>query len=424
MVVTKVVQRDVPVEIRVIGNVDAYATVTVKAQVTGQLIKSFFNEGDFVKKGDPLFTIDPSSFEANVQQIEANLARDQAVLGQAEANLARDAAQQQYAQAQASRYQQLFQQGVISKEQADQYKTNADALGESVRADQAAIASARASVGATQAALRNAKIQLAYTSISSPIDGRTGSLTTKPGNLVTANTTELVTINQVQPINVTFAVPESDLPAIKQHMAGSKLEVIAAPQDNSSPAERGVLTFVDNTVDPSTGTIKLKGTFPNPDRKLWPGEFVSVTLRLAVQPNALVVPNQVVQTSQTGQYVYVVKDDRTVEMRPVVVGQRVNEDLVIRQGLQAGETVVSEGQLRLAPGSRVSYREGRASASPGSAAEAGTPAPQEAQAGDVPANGPPADRAKRGWGKKKGGDSWSGKSGKGGEGRPSRLPTQ
>jgi multidrug efflux system membrane fusion protein len=200
---------------------------------------------------------------------------------------------------------------------------------------------------------------LSYTAIHSPIDGRTGNLTVKQGNLVAANVMELVTIAEVQPIYVTFSVPEAQLTGIKKYMAQGKLSVNATPQDDNTQREVGVLTFVDNTVDSTTGTIKLKGTFPNSDHKLWPGEFVRVTLRLTTQADAVVVPNQAVQTGQDGPYVYVVKDDKTVEMRPVVTSTRVDQDLVIDKGLRPGETIVTEGQLRLAPGSKVQFRDGR-----------------------------------------------------------------
>jgi len=233
-------------------------------------------------------------------------------------------------------------------------QSQADASAEGVRADEAAIKSARAAVSSAQAALTNLKIQLAYTTIRSPLDGRTGNLAAKAGNLVAANTMELIPINQVQPIYVTFSVPEADLSQVKQYMAGSQLRVTAAPQDAAAgEAETGVLTFVDNMVDPATGTIKLKGTFPNPSRRLWPGQFLRVTLRLTTQTNAVVVPSQAVQTGQEGSFVYVVKSDLSVESRPVVTGSRVDQLMVVRTGLQAGETVVTDGQLRLAPGMKV-----------------------------------------------------------------------
>lgn len=354
--VATVVVKDVPLDIQVIGNVEAFSTVTIRAQVSGMLQKVHFKEGDFVRKGDLLFSIDASPFDAALAEAEANLEKSEAQLSQAEATLSRDMAQEKYQRTQAARYTELARQGVMSKDQAEQVQSAADAQGHLIRADEAAIKSARATVAANRSAVATAKISLAYTTIRSPIDGRTGNLAAKEGNLVAANTTDLITINQVQPTYVTFAVPEARLPAIKQYMAAGRLPVMAQSQDGSSRDDSGVLSFVDNAVDTGTGTIRLKGTFANPGRKLWPGEFVRVTLRLARQPNALVVPNQAVQTGQDGLFVYVLKPDRTVESRPVTTGSRVDQDIVIEHGLEAGDTVVTEGQLRLAPGMRVRVR--------------------------------------------------------------------
>lgn len=359
VVVTTVTQKDVPIDIQVIGNVEAYSTITVKAQAGGELTKVYFHEGDYVKKGDQLFTIDQRPFQAQLSQAEANLARDVAALSQAQANLARDLAQEKYAQTQASRIDELFKAGVMSKEQTDQTRSSADALAQAVNADKAAIESAKAQIGAANAAIDNAKVQLGYTTIRSPIDGRTGNLMVKQGNIVAMNTTDLITIAEVQPIYVTFSVPEANLADVKKYMAAGKLPVTVTPQDDASKKETGVLTFVDNTVDSTTGTIKLKGTFPNTDRALWPGQFVRVALRLTTRPDAVILPNQAVQTGQEGQFVYVVKADKTVEFRPVVTGARIDQDLVIEKGVQPGETVVTEGQLRLAPGSRIMLRDER-----------------------------------------------------------------
>jgi multidrug efflux system membrane fusion protein len=352
-------QRDVPLQIEVIGNVEAYSTITVKAQVGGEITQVHFREGEYVKAGDLLFTIDTRPLNAMLNGVEANLAKDEAALGQAEANLVRDTAQQKYAQSQADRYARLFQSGIVSKDQAEQMRSNADALAAGVKADEAAVRSARATIVATKATVDNARVQLGYTTMRSPIDGRTGNIMVKQGNIVAANTMDLTTINQVEPIYVTFSVPESQLPDIKRYMAASKLPVIATPQADATAQERGVLTFVDNAVDPTTGMIKLKGTFPNTDHKLWPGVFVRVTLRLTTQPNAVVVPNQAVQTGQEGPFVFVVKADRLVESRPVTTGARVDQDIVIASGLQPGETVVTEGQIRLAPGIKVQIRDAR-----------------------------------------------------------------
>lgn len=366
--VASVVQRDVPVEVQVIGNVEAYSTVTIKAQVTGQLTKVYFQEGEYVKKGQLLFEIDPRPLQGMVNQMEANVAQNQAQLGQAQSNLRRDMAQEKYLQAQAERYARLFQEGIVSKDQSEQLAANADAVSQSVAADRAAVQSAQAAVGASRAAVANAKLQLSYTTIRSPIDGRAGYLMVKEGNLITSSMTDLITINQVQPIFVTFAVPEDQLAAIKQYMAQGKLPVSAIPQDGASAPETGELTLVDNTVDLATGTIKLKATFANPQHRLWPGQFIRVVLTLTTEPNALVVPTQAVQTGQEGPFVYVVKKDRTVESRQVVTGAQVGQVMVVQKGLAAGETVVTEGHLRLAPGMRVQIRKGEENTRPGKGA--------------------------------------------------------
>jgi multidrug efflux system membrane fusion protein len=355
VVVAKVSQKDVPIEVSVVGNVEAYATITVIPQVGGQLTEVAFSEGDLVKKGQKLFVIDPRPLEAALQQSVANLARDKAMLGQAEANLARDNASEKYARVEAERYTKLFDEGIVSKEQGDQYKTNADTLEQSVLADKAAIESARAQMASDDAMISNARVQLSYTTLYSPIDGKTGNLSVKLGNVVSANTTALDTITQIEPIYVTFAVPEKNLADVKRYMAMGSLQVVAKNQAGDA-TEVGALTFVDNNVDMTTGTIKLKGTFPNSDHKLWPGQYVNVVLRLTVRPNALVVPNQAVQSGQDGTFIYVVNEDKTVTARNVITGPRIDQDLVIEKGVEDGETVVTEGQLRLAPGSRVTIR--------------------------------------------------------------------
>src|SRR5262245_14034122 len=352
-------QRDVPMEIQVIGNVEAYAAIIIKARLTGQLTGVHFKEGDYVKKGDRLFSLDPRPFEAQLNQAEANLAQNEAQLNLEQDNLNRDLAQKKYTQKQNERFARLFQDGIISKDQAEQTRTNADTISHVIIADQAAVRSAEAAAGAGRAAVSNAKVQLSYTTISSPIDGRTGNLALKEGNLVTANTTDLVTINQVKPVYVTFSAPEANLLSIKRYMAQGKLPVEASPQEGSPTRETGYLSFVDNTVDTTTGTIKLKGTFTNEANLLWPGQFVRVALRLTTLSNALVVPNQAVQAGQDGVYVYVVKPDHSVESRPVRTGSRMDEDIVIQSGLKAGETVVTEGHLRLAPGMRVQPRDAK-----------------------------------------------------------------
>jgi membrane fusion protein, multidrug efflux system len=325
---TTVAQQDVPLQVKAIGTVEAYSTVAVRSNVTGEITAVHFTEGQDVKKGQLIFSIDRRPFEA--------------ALNQAQANLARDTAQANNAQTQAERYTHLVQQGVVSRDQADTYRTSAE--------------TARAVVEADKAAVEKAKVDLSYCSIFSPLAGRTGNLMIHQGNLVKANDTPImVNINQVAPIYVTFAIPEQSLAEVKKYMASGKLKVEARIPNDPKPAA-GLLTFVDNTVDTATGTIKLKGTFTNEDRQLWPGQFVDAVLTLTTQPNAIVVPTQAVQNGQQGQFVFVIKPDLTVESRPVTVGRSVDSQSIILAGLQAGERVVTDGQLRLVPGAKVEIK--------------------------------------------------------------------
>ena len=321
-------QKTVPVQLRAIGNVQAYATVIVKSKVGGEIVRVHFIEGQDVKKGELLFTIDPRPYEA--------------ALKQAEANLERDLARAKNAQEDARRYEFLIQKGVVARQQYEKFRTDADALEATVLADRAAV--------------ENAKIQLGYCFIHSPIDGRTGSLIVQQGNIIKAEDINLLVINQVIPIDVTFSVPEQFLPEIKKYMATGKLLVEALIPMNEERPEKGVITFIDNTVDSNTGTIRLKGTFTNHGKKLWPGQFVNVALTLTTEPNAIVVPSQTIQTGQEGQYVFVVKSDLTVESRSVVAGRTVNNETVIEKGLQVNERVVTDGQLRLYPGAKVEIK--------------------------------------------------------------------
>ncbi|MEQ1948527.1 MAG: efflux RND transporter periplasmic adaptor subunit [Bryobacteraceae bacterium] len=356
VVVATVQRKDIPIQVVAVGNVEPYSVISVKPQVGGQLTQIFIQEGDYVKKGGKLAEIDPRPLQAQVAQAEATLAKDNAQLQQVMANLARDNANEKYSQEQAKRYATLFDQGVVSKDDRERFASQADALSQLILADRATIESAKAQIQADQATLSNIRLQLSFTTIYAPIEGRTGNITVKAGNIVTPNQTELMTIAQVQPIYVTFGVPEARLGEIQRYQTGGRLAVDARSQDETDVNERGQLTFVDNNVDPTTGTIKLKSTFQNPGRKLWPGQFVSVNMRLTTQTNAIVVPTHALQTGQDGTYVYVVKDDRSVEMRPIAPGLRVQDDLVVDKGLAVGETVVTEGQLRLAPGSRVTFQ--------------------------------------------------------------------
>jgi multidrug efflux system membrane fusion protein len=352
--VAKVIRKNVPVDITAVGNVEPLSTVSVRPQVSGQIEEVFIEDGQYVAKGQKLFQIDPRPFEAQVAQSEATLSRDRAQLGQSQANLARDVANEKYAREVAERYVQLFMEGVVSRDDRDRLASSADALSQLVVADKAAIESAQAQIQADTANLSQIKLQLGFTTIYSTLDGRAGNITVKAGNIVTANQTEVLSIAQVQPIYVTFSVPENRLGEIQRFMAGTKLQVEAAGQDDLVHPERGTLTFIDNNVDTTTGTIKLKGTFVNAERKLWPGEYANVTLKLTVQNNALVIPNQSMQTGQDGTYVYVVDEEHKAEVRPITIGIRGEADLVVEKGLAEGETVVTQGQLRLAPGMTVS----------------------------------------------------------------------
>ncbi len=316
---------DVPVQIRVIGNVEPFSTVSIKPQVEGQLGQVHFREGQEVRIGDLLFTVDPRPFEA--------------ALRQAEANLARDLAESDNATVEAERRAKLLVQGFVSRDEHDQAQARA--------------ASLQAQVKANRAAIENAKLQLQYCSIRSPIDGRVGQILVHEGNVVKENETTLAIINQVRPVYVAFAVPEQELPAVRSHAAGKPLTVQAFIPPDGTQAIDGTLSFIDNAVDKTTGTVLMKGLFTNQDEALWPGQFIEVALTLAVQRGAIVIPTESIQTGQQGQFVFVVQPDGTVATRPVVGGRSSGGLTVVEQGLQAGDQVVTEGQLRLVPGTKV-----------------------------------------------------------------------
>jgi multidrug efflux system membrane fusion protein len=327
--IATVERKSMPIEIRVIGTAAPFSTVAVRAQLTGQLTDVKFNEGDDVKVGQPLFALDRRPLES--------------ALAQAQANLERDVAQAANADSQAKRYQDLAERGIATREQVDTSRTGATATSATVEADRAAV--------------ENAKVQLQYATIAAPLSGRTGALMVHEGNLVRANdTVPLVVINQVTPIYVSFAIPESRLPDLKRYMALGSLHVQAAPPNEVGPQAAGRITFVDNAVDQTTGTIRVKATFPNEDRRLWPGQFVNVTVALTTDPTAVVVPSTAIQVGQQGQYTFVVKADNSVEFRPVVVERTSGQESVVKSGLKPAETVVTDGQLRLVAGSRVSIK--------------------------------------------------------------------
>jgi membrane fusion protein, multidrug efflux system len=330
VVVSKAGRSSFPVELRAIGTGQAFKTVSVESQVAGIVKEVHYRQGQLIHQGDLLITLDKSPFLA--------------ALAQAEAALARDKAQAQLSQAELQRYSELDKQGIISKQQYEQ--------------SLATSAAARATVEADEAAIQTAKIQLSYCSIYAPISGVAGAQLVYPGATVKANDVPvLVVINQVSPIYVDFAVPQQYLGSIKSFMARSHLGVQATPPGDSV-AEKGVLTFVNNTVDTSTGTIHLLASFPNADQRLWPGQFSNVLLRLNEERNILVIPSQAVQTGQQGDYVFVTKPDMTVEVRQVKVGQSVNNQTQVFEGLSDGETVVTDGQVRLVPGTKVYLSKG------------------------------------------------------------------
>ncbi|AAR34984.1 efflux RND transporter periplasmic adaptor subunit [Geobacter sulfurreducens] len=338
VVLAKVERKTIPVQIKAIGNVEPYATVAVKAQVSGEVVNVHFTEGQDVKKGDLLFAIDPRTYAA--------------ALKKAEANLSRNLVQARNARQDAERYAQLLTEGIVTQEQYEQYRTKAEAFAADVAADRAAV--------------ENAKVELSYCTIRSPLSGRTGNLAVHAGNIVKANENPpLVTINQITPVYVTFAIPEKDLAEIKHRLASGRLAVEAIIPNDQGPAEQGTISFLDNAVDAATGTIKLKGIFENKGRRLWPGQFVNVVVTLASRADAVVVPSQALQTGQSGPYLFVVKADTSVEVRPVTPGITHEGLTVIEQGVAPGETVVTDGQMRLTPNAKVTEkRPGGAGVSP------------------------------------------------------------
>jgi multidrug efflux system membrane fusion protein len=330
--VAEAAAKDMPLDINTVGRVEAISTVAIKAQVGGEVTGVHFREGQSVRKGERLLTIDPRPFDIALRQAEAQLEKDRALLRNAEADMAR--------------YGDLVQKDYVTKQQYDTAVASRDVLAAAIKNDEATVA--------------NARLQLGYTTILSPIDGRTGSLLIDAGNIIKANDTNpAVVIEQMTPIYVAFAVPEQHLPRIKEYMAKAPLRAEAVPSGNGHPPVSGTLTFVDNAIDQTTGTILLKATFDNPDGALWPGQFLNVRLTLTTEKGVIVVPSPAVQTGQAGQYVYVVKDDLTAEMRPVKVSRAYGEESIIAEGLKPGERVVTDGQLRLAPGAKVEIKSGR-----------------------------------------------------------------
>ena len=316
-----------PVEMKAIGTVEPVASVQLKSKVAGEILKVHFADGAQVKAGEPLFSIDPRAFQAALDRAKANLE-----IAEATASNATE---------QAQRYTTLIQRGVASKEQTSQFLSNAKSL--------------KAELAARQADVSEAQLSLDWTEVPAPIDGRAGAALLKPGNIVQANTDTLAVINQMQPIYVTFSLPENTLAEVREWMAKNKPVVSAYDPDNGKLLGTGSLDFIDNAVDRATGMVAFKATFPNENEALWPGQFVDVTLELAIQPQALVVPSTAVMEGQQGSQVFVVTGD-TVSLRKVKVERAVGNLSIIRKGLEPGELVVTVGQLRLNPGSRVEIK--------------------------------------------------------------------
>jgi membrane fusion protein, multidrug efflux system len=329
VLVAKAVARTVPNQLHEIGNVEAFATVNIKSRVEGELIAIHFHEGDFVAKGQLLFSLDSRPFAAALQLARANLAKDQAQLVNAETD--------------EKRYSLLLEASVGSRQQYDQAHAAAAAL--------------RATVLADQAEIETARLNLEYSQIRSFLNGRTGNFQSHIGDMIKADAdTPMVTITQVQPIYVTFSVPEGELPAVRMNLEAHQLEVDAAIPNSPQTSEHGMLAFIDNTVDKTTGTILLKGLFQNENRRLWPGEFVNVTLTLNQIRNAVLIPSQAVQTGQNGSFVFVIDNQMQAHLRPIVTGAQIGGDTVIEHGVEPGDTVVTDGQILLAPGARVKIR--------------------------------------------------------------------
>jgi multidrug efflux system membrane fusion protein len=351
--VARATQESVPTELRVVGTVEASAIVQIKSQISGQLMRVSFTEGQNVAKGDLLFEIDPRPYQEALRQAEANVARDRAQITQMEATLARDAAQAKFNQSDAERYAELARAGVVSRSQSDQSKTSADVARESARATQAGLESAKAALDIDVSSVGTAKLNLDYCQIRSPLSGRTGNLLVHAGNLVKANDVPLVVIHQVAPIFVNFNVPEQHLAAVRRLNANHQLAVRVFTQDDATRGSAGTLSVIDNTVDTATGTIHLKATFLNRDGVLWPGQFVTSVLTLDTIQGATVVPAEAVQAGQQGQFIYVVGPDSKVAIRVVTPGRAFGRKMVIEKGIAPGDTVVTDGQLRLFPGAQV-----------------------------------------------------------------------
>ena len=351
--VATALKETVPADIRVVGTVEPSSKVEVKSMVAGQITKVHFTEGQDVSQGQLLFDIDARPYQEALRQAQAAVERDRAQLAQAKALLLRDQAQAKSADVEAQRYSALLKDRLVSQQQELQYATSADTAREAVRADQAAVESAQAAMNLDVTLIDKAKLDLSYCQIHAPIAGRAGNVLVQEGNLVKVNDVALVVINRLSPVFVSFNAPDPYLDEIRRNNARSPLAVEVTTREGTTVKERGRLAVIDNTVDTQTGTIHLKATFENNRRALWPGQFVDVVLTLNRAQSVTVIPSEAVQAGQKGQFVYVVKPDKTVEPRIVAVGRTMESKVVINQGVNAGETVVTDGQMMLFPGARI-----------------------------------------------------------------------
>lgn len=322
-------QQDVPVQLKAIGTMEASESVAIKAQVSGELTKVAFREGEDVQKGALLFQLDPRVHQAALKKAEAAMHRNRVIM---------ENARKDY-----ERYSQLVKDGIVTQEQAEGYRTKAE--------------SAAAEVASDQASVESARTQLTYCTITAPVSGRLGVLAVNRGNVVKANETVLVTINKLTPIYASFTIPEKELPEVKRQLAKGRMTVEAEVPGSGAIREKGVVSFIDNAIDPTTGTIRLKAAFANTEKQLWPGQFVNLSIIMAMRNNAVVVPSQAIQTGQKGQFVFVVKQDATAEIRPVVAGPATQGVTVMESGIQPGEQVVIDGQMRVVPGGKVEIKQ-------------------------------------------------------------------
>lgn len=355
--------RSMPVELGNIATVEPIATVEIKAQISGEIVEVLFKEGEMVTEGQELFRIDPRPYEAALKMAEAKSARARAMQEEARAEMARNQAEAENMKTELGRNKTLLERDMVTREEFDTARTAAAATSAAVDASAAGVRSAAEDIRAGEAEIERAKLDLAYCVIRAPMTGRTGVLHAHKGDLVKANDTDaMVTITQLKPIYVSFTLAEKFLTDVRQRAAQGPLTVRATVPDHDDPPVSGTLTFVDSQVDMTTSTIRLKATFPNEDEYLWPGQYVRATVEMSMENDVTTVPSQAVQTGQNGTYVYVIDADLKAELRPVKAGIRKDGFTVVTEGIRAGEKVVTDGHLRVAPGQPVEIIADRAAA--------------------------------------------------------------